>query len=754
MREYPGTHYPPAYLVGRRLHRRQVAHNRMPVPTSAGTVGRQAGWDGPTGHELSFELSVVTLTTHHQTPLLASIPIPIPVHPPGLVSCSLFFLFSSLLHLLPTLSFDFTCFRQTRARIVTIGTMSEPDQCIICLDHLPTPANNINNGTSSDDSVPLALKTQLREPDDSYLNIVAALDGCEHIIHDTCIRSWAQKTNTCPICRTPFHSVRVYNGLDVKDKKQVAEFDVQQWLGDNAEEEDEVSNPCPVCNSAEREDILLLCDSCDAAYHTHCLGLDHIPDGDWYCMECAHAFELTEESQNGSQPVDSEAPQPHPRLVRRPAARQHRGLHVRTRARWRRARRQARNAEWQGPWGQFSGRFYEMSDLDLDNLDGEDEDLENFRRFQQLDLHELQRWQQRMSIANRLGAHDAFVSTIPPQISERLQPVATPPPPPPIQETRDERRAWGALDMAREAEGAPTPGNARKRKATSSIASPAEPIPEPERKLKRPRTRRLPTHVEPSTSAPSPAAAGPSNQQQTRPGIDTAPVHGSPSRAGQLQLTPIEPALVSALLKELEPSAQSEDENGVALPMRQMPDASSPAISPSTSNHSSPRAMCLTPPPLPRLNGRPTSPTLSLSTHIEPVYAPANYSPNRYSSDHSDSESRLARAEAIRTVEIRQPRPRRPQTTIARTPDSSPTRLTMTQEDKRSINDIVKSALRPHWRAQKLTTEQYATINRDISRRLYEEVKGASVLDQATRRRWEQKADKAVAQAISDLTAA
>ncbi|OAA78001.1 Ribosomal protein L37ae [Akanthomyces lecanii RCEF 1005] len=642
--------------------------------------------------------------------------------------------------------------------------MSEPDQCIICLDHLPTPASI--NGASSDDSVTAAFEHEAAEHDDSYLNIVAALDGCEHIIHDACIRSWAKKTNTCPICRTPFHSVRVYNGVDgtavstytVQDKKQVAEFDVQQWLGENADDEVEESNPCPVCNSAEREDILLLCDSCDAAYHTHCIGLDHIPDGDWYCMECAHLFELTEESQNGSQAIDSEGPQQRPRLVRRPVPRQHRGLHVRTRARLRHARRQARNAEWQGPWGQFSGRFYEMSDLDLDNHDNEDEDLENFRRFQQLDRHELQRWEQRMRIANRLGAHDAFVSTIPPQISERLQPVATPPPPPPVQETRDERRAWGALEMAREADGSPASANTRKRKAQSSTASPAEPVPEPERKLKRPRTRRLPTQGEASASASSPAAAGPSNQQQTqptRPAMSPSPLNGSSLRSGQLPQNPNEPALVSALLKELEPSAQSEDENGTTLPTRHMPDASSPAISPSPSNHSSPRAMSLTPPPLPRLNGRPTSPTLSLSTHIEPVYAPANYSPNRYSSDHSDSEARSPRANLTRTVEIRQPRPRRPQsTTIGRAADSSPTRLSMTQEDKRSINEIVKSALRPHWRAQKLTTEQYATINRDISRQLYEEVNGASVLDEGTRRRWEKIADQAVAQALSDLTAA
>jgi hypothetical protein len=77
----------------------------------------------------------------------------------------------------------------------------------------------------------------------------------------------------------------------------------------------------------------------------------------------------------------------------------------------------------------------------------------------------------------------------------------------------------------------------------------------------------------------------------------------------------------------------------------------------------------------------------------------------------------------------------------------------MTQEEKKSINDIVKTALRPHWRAQKLTTEQYATINRDISRKLYDEVKDASSLDKDARRLWEKRVTQEVAQAVSELQA-
>ena len=543
-----------------------------------------------------------------------------------------------------------------------------------------------------------------------------------------------------PLLTFPKITGTAISTYDVQDKRQIPEFDVQQWLGDNPEDEQEQpGNPCPICNSAEREDILLLCDGCDAAYHTSCIGLDFIPDGDWYCMECAHIFQITD----GYQSPDARPTSPRPHTVRRPQPRDIRGYHVRTRARLRRARRQARDVEWQGVWGQFSGRFYEMSDLDLDNHDDEDDDLEQYRRFQQLDRRELQRWRQRMDIANRLGARETFAHSIPAEISERLQPglesEPTPPPPQPVaEETREERRAWGAFDRAREED---QNSASRKRKVRSVTASPAEPSQEPERKLKRPRTRRLPNQGEGSGSASSPAAL-PAGRAATA----SVAVNGVNGRGGN------GPPLVSSLLKELEPNPASEDENPTTTNGRRAPpDASSPANSPSPSAHSSPRALSLTPPPLPSLNGRPTSPTLSLSTHIQPHYPPANYSPNRYSSDHSDSDAGPDKSEG-RPLELRQPRPRRPQDDSDRA-DMSPTRAMMSQEDKKSINDIVKTALRPHWRAQKLTTEQYATINRDISRKLYEEVKNASSLNDASRRSWEKRASQEVAQAVAEFQA-
>jgi len=43
-----------------------------------------------------------------------------------------------------------------------------------------------------------------------------------------------------------------------------------------------------MCGSAEREDLILLCDLCDAGCHTYCATppLKRIPAGEWFCDEC------------------------------------------------------------------------------------------------------------------------------------------------------------------------------------------------------------------------------------------------------------------------------------------------------------------------------------------------------------------------------------------------------------------------------------------------------------------------------------
>ena len=45
---------------------------------------------------------------------------------------------------------------------------------------------------------------------------------------------------------------------------------------------------CVICHTSEDEHLLLLCDLCDSSAHTYCSGLGFtVPDGDWYCPDCA-----------------------------------------------------------------------------------------------------------------------------------------------------------------------------------------------------------------------------------------------------------------------------------------------------------------------------------------------------------------------------------------------------------------------------------------------------------------------------------
>lgn len=45
---------------------------------------------------------------------------------------------------------------------------------------------------------------------------------------------------------------------------------------------------CQVCHTEDNPDQLLLCDNCDAGYHTYCLSppLEQVPEDDWYCSYC------------------------------------------------------------------------------------------------------------------------------------------------------------------------------------------------------------------------------------------------------------------------------------------------------------------------------------------------------------------------------------------------------------------------------------------------------------------------------------
>eukprot|EP00232_Nephroselmis_pyriformis_P031009 CAMPEP_0182874710 /NCGR_PEP_ID=MMETSP0034_2-20130328/13108_1 /TAXON_ID=156128 /ORGANISM="Nephroselmis pyriformis, Strain CCMP717" /LENGTH=172 /DNA_ID=CAMNT_0025007433 /DNA_START=65 /DNA_END=583 /DNA_ORIENTATION=- len=56
-----------------------------------------------------------------------------------------------------------------------------------------------------------------------------------------------------------------------------------------------VTQPCCVCGQDDAEESLLLCGTddadaevpgCNRSHHTHCVGLNEVPEDDWFCVPC------------------------------------------------------------------------------------------------------------------------------------------------------------------------------------------------------------------------------------------------------------------------------------------------------------------------------------------------------------------------------------------------------------------------------------------------------------------------------------
>jgi hypothetical protein len=622
------------------------------------------------------------------------------------------------------------------------------DQCIVCLESLDHAITEVDSkfpqtGPESAEVAPTAFGNDSSIEHNELP--IAIIQTCKHILHDDCLRDWTLKANSCPICRRAFHLVEVHDKVGgksqtyhlpiltnsthtilgniistytVEDKKQVAEFDAQAWIDDQVEEFD--VTPCPICDSADNEEVLLLCDACDAPYHTHCVGLDSVPHGHWFCMECVH---------EGANARSADTP-----VLHRPG-RQPRTFAQRTQAQVRRANRRVASDNWHGAWNQISGRVWDALNLDLDYSD-DDQSLASYRRHQrhaERERREFQQWQQRLRIAGRQGARDVFRDAVRPILTAREQP-ATPPKP-----TPQEEKAWEAFENAREAD--LNGSSSRKRKARSITRSPVEQSAEPERKLKRPKTRRVVNRPGSSSEASS------SNRRNSN--LPSSTTQGA---EGNMRDSTNAPSFLSSLLKEVEMSTTTDDEGGQPL---YGTSAASPSIehsSPATSSYSTPRAMSITPPPY-RVK-RPGSP-LPLTSRVEPIFPPADYSPNRSPLEHNHhSEGDRSGPISPPASEIRQPRPRRQQSPLPRSQEASPTRANMSIEAKEGISKIVRTALEPHYKKPAgITKEQYSNINRVVSHMLYEKIPDPGALDENEKSIWEKIATAEVTKAVESLGA-
>jgi len=119
---------------------------------------------------------------------------------------------------------------------------------------------------------------------------------CEHIFCAACIDAWSRNVQTCPIDRIAFDRIvvrdsyasrQVVREVRVDLSKSKTELALDEEAESAAASEEELTN-CEICESPEREDVMLLCDSCNQGYHMDCLDppLDEIPAGSWYCDNC------------------------------------------------------------------------------------------------------------------------------------------------------------------------------------------------------------------------------------------------------------------------------------------------------------------------------------------------------------------------------------------------------------------------------------------------------------------------------------
>lgn len=108
---------------------------------------------------------------------------------------------------------------------------------------------------------------------------------CDHSFCAPCIEEWSSNVQTCPIDRKPFTTIRIRSRYS--DGAFIREQTVKAKATTTKNDEPDFTH-CELCNRSDREDIMLLCDGCDAGYHMDCLTppLTEIPEGSWYCDNC------------------------------------------------------------------------------------------------------------------------------------------------------------------------------------------------------------------------------------------------------------------------------------------------------------------------------------------------------------------------------------------------------------------------------------------------------------------------------------
>ncbi|XP_057722010.1 uncharacterized protein LOC130936052 [Arachis stenosperma] len=131
--------------------------------------------------------------------------------------------------------------------------------------------------------------------------VAGEIDCCSHYFCFACIMEWSKHESRCPICRRRFSNVRRLpkHGIfsSSRDIKVPLRDQVYHPYGNmsTGPTHSHTDANCVVCHGVADEHLLLICDLCDASSHTYCVGLGYtVPEGDWFCYDCAIARETNE----------------------------------------------------------------------------------------------------------------------------------------------------------------------------------------------------------------------------------------------------------------------------------------------------------------------------------------------------------------------------------------------------------------------------------------------------------------------------
>ncbi|MCJ1480706.1 hypothetical protein MMC06_000861 [Schaereria dolodes] len=619
------------------------------------------------------------------------------------------------------------------------------ETCIVCLGDLGESAFELPR--------PLIQAIKVEDDDDggsyaditastSHLNnteseLIAHLLPCGHNLHDDCLKPWVERANSCPICRQSFNQVElsirvgaalgpVVSSYAVDDRTQVADVDPSMLIEELDDEPE--SQPCPMCGDDDNEDVLLLCDGCDMAYHTYCIDLDSVPAGHWFCETCIiqRAIDSVSPHRNRAQPHHS------------PACR------TRGQERLLRNRNQVTSSNWARVWQSVWDRLNIDLDFPFDDRASAAQ-ITRSRRMTANHRRDFREWERRFQVAERQGGTNRFRETAPALLD---LPTSRERPEPPEPESQEEILAWNALEKAKEIQADPAP-NKRKRKSATTSPTDVEPALAIARRHKRPQTRRTLDLAD----IPSETAPEASNSRRRSRGT---------SASGSLQtsenvIAGNGPSFLQSLLREVESSAAPDESKGQHRPSALLnivptdhssPRLSSPGASPTASNHPSPRPISTTPPP--SLLTRPGSP-IPLTSKVEPIYPLPEFSPSR----SPPLESALQHHQAVVSLPLILDRRRSralaqssPASSPTRSEDTSPSRINMSLSAKSDVQKMVKDALRPHYHSNNVSKDQYTNINRSVSRMLYDKVGDSGNLNSDAKETWERMASEEVAKAV------